>query len=81
MCIRDSYADYGYKFSSDMLSSVNGDYTTGAYSKNVPNENVTWETSEQWNVGFDARFLNGRLGLNFDWYKDYKGLACSSSYE
>ena len=63
------YADYGYKFSSDMLSSVNGDYTTGAYSKNVPNENVTWETSEQWNVGFDARFLNGRLGLNFDWYK------------
>ena len=63
------YADYGYKFSSDMLNSINGDYTTGAYSKNVPNEDVTWETSEQWNVGFDARFLNGRLGLNFDWYK------------
>ena len=63
------YADYGYKFSSDMLNSVNGVYTTGAYSKNVPNENVTWETSEQWNVGFDARFLNSRLGVNFDWYK------------
>lgn len=63
------YADYGYKFSSDMLNSVNGIYTTGAYAKNVPNENVTWETSEQLNIGFDARFLDNRLGLNFDWYK------------
>lgn len=63
------YADYGYKFSSDMLNTVNGIYTTGAYAKNVPNENVTWETSEQLNIGFDARFLDNRLGLNFDWYK------------
>ena len=63
------YADYGYKFGSDILHSVNGTYTTGAYAKNVPNENVTWETSEQWNVGFDARFLDSRLGVNFDWYK------------
>lgn len=63
------YADYGYKFGSDILHSVLGTYTTGAYAKNVPNENVTWETSEQWNVGFDARFLNSRLGVNFDWYK------------
>jgi hypothetical protein len=29
---------------------------------------VTWETSEQINVGLDARFIGGRLGLNFDWY-------------
>lgn len=63
------YADYGYKFGSDILHSVLGTYTTGAYAKNVPNENVTWETSEQWNVGFDARFLDSRLGVNFDWYK------------
>lgn len=63
------YADYGYKFSSDMLNTVNGIYTTGAYAKNVPNEDVTWETSEQLNIGVDARFLGSRLGLNFDWYK------------
>ena len=63
------YADYGYKFSSDMLNTVNRNvYQTGAYAKNVPNPDVTWETSEQWNIGLDARFLNGRLGLNFDWY-------------
>ena len=63
------YADYGYKFSSDMMNSINGIYQTGAYAKNVPNPDITWETSEQINVGFDARFLESRLGVNFDWYK------------
>ena len=63
------YADYGYKFSSDMLNTVNRNvYQTGAYAGNVPNEDVTWETSEQTNIGIDARFIGGRLGLNFDWY-------------
>ncbi|MBQ9215590.1 MAG: TonB-dependent receptor [Prevotella sp.] len=63
------YADYGYKFSSDMNNTVNRNvYQTGAYAGNVPNPDVTWETSEQTNIGIDARFLGGRLGLNFDWY-------------
>ncbi|MDE5674661.1 MAG: TonB-dependent receptor [Muribaculaceae bacterium] len=62
------YADYGYKFSSDMLNTVNGVYQTGAYAKNVPNENLTWETSEQWDLGLDARLLQSRLALTFDWY-------------
>lgn len=52
-----------------MLNSVNGIYQTGAYAKNVPNPDITWETSEQINIGFDARFLESRLGVNFDWYK------------
>ena len=63
------YADYGYKFSSDMTNTVNRNvYQTGAYASNVPNPDVTWETSEQTNIGFDARFIGGRLGVNFDWY-------------
>ncbi len=62
------YADYGYKFSSDMINTVSGSYTTGAYAKNVPNEDITWEKSEQWNVGLDARFLRSRLGVNLDFY-------------
>ena len=63
------YANYGYKFSSNMIYTVGqNNYTTGAYAKNVPNPDVTWETSEQTNIGFDARLLNGRLGVNFDWY-------------
>ena len=63
------YADYGYKFSSDMINTVDSNvYTTGAYAKNAPNPDVTWETSEQINVGLDARFISGKLGVNFDWY-------------
>ncbi len=62
------YADYGYKFNSDPISTVGGIYQTGAYAKNVPNENLTWETSEQWDLGFDTRFFQNRLAFTFDWY-------------
>jgi len=40
-----------------------------AVPANVPNPDVTWETSEQINIGLDTRFLDSRLGLTFDWYK------------
>ena len=40
----------------------------GAYPSRLANEELTWETSEQINLGFDARVLAGRLGINFDWY-------------
>ena len=59
----------GYKFGSDMQTSVAGIPNTGAYANIVPNPDLTWETSEQLDFGFDARFLNSRLGVNFDWYK------------
>jgi len=60
--------DSGYKFGSDMATSVAGTPNTGAYANIVPNPDLTWETSEQLDFGFDARFLNSRLGVNFDWY-------------
>lgn len=41
---------------------------TGAYADILPNKNVTWETSEQLDLGFDARLFASRLGVNFDWY-------------
>ena len=61
--------DSGYKFGSDMATSVAAKPNVGAYANIVPNPDLTWETSEQLDLGFDARFLNNRLGLNFDWYK------------
>ena len=61
--------DSGYKFGSDLATSVAGTPNTGAYANIVPNPDLTWETSEQLDLGLDARFLNSRLGLNFDWYK------------
>lgn len=51
------------------------DYSTtlganwGAYPNRLGNADLTWETSEQINVGFDATFLNNRLHANFDWYR------------
>jgi TonB-linked SusC/RagA family outer membrane protein len=40
----------------------------GAYPSRFANEDITWETSEQTNIGFDAQFLHSRLGVNFDFY-------------
>jgi len=39
-----------------------------AVPNNVPNPDVTWETSEQINFGLDSRFLNSRLGFTFDYF-------------
>ena len=61
--------DSGYKFGSNMETSTSGTPHTGAYANIVPNPDLTWETSEQLDFGLDARFLNSRLGLTFDWYK------------
>jgi outer membrane receptor protein involved in Fe transport len=61
--------DSGYKFASDMATSVAGSPNVGAYANIVPNPDLTWETSEQLDFGFDARLLDNRLGVNFDWYK------------
>lgn len=40
----------------------------GAYPDILPNPSLTWETTEQTDLGIDARFLRSRLGLTFDWY-------------
>ena len=61
--------DSGYKFGSSTETSTSGTPNTGAYANIVPNPDLTWETSEQLDLGFDARLLNSRLGINFDWYK------------
>lgn len=43
-------------------------WVTGSYTSRLANEDVKWETSEQYNVGIDARFLRSRLSLTADWY-------------
>ncbi|MFC7526047.1 SusC/RagA family TonB-linked outer membrane protein [Parapedobacter sp. GCM10030251] len=54
----------GYYFGNDKNTLLNG-----AYPDILPNELVSWETSEQLNLGFDARFAQDRLGVVFDWYR------------
>ncbi|MBP7508473.1 MAG: TonB-dependent receptor [Prolixibacteraceae bacterium] len=57
-------------FNSDSYYYFNdkNDPSIGAYPDILPNENVTWETSEQLDLGFDAHFFNSQLTLTFDWY-------------
>lgn len=52
-----------YTFNNDKLSPTNG-----FYPSKLANPDLSWETSEQTNIGIDARFLNSRLGLAFDYY-------------
>jgi len=40
----------------------------GLYPGNTPNDQISWETTAQTNVGLDASFLKGRIDLVFDWY-------------
>lgn len=40
----------------------------GSRPSGLANPNLTWETSEQINVGLDMRFLSGRLSLTADYF-------------
>ncbi|MDD4968924.1 MAG: TonB-dependent receptor [Paludibacter sp.] len=42
--------------------------TAGAFQTTLPNKDLKWETSEQTNIGVDARFLKNRLSLTGDFY-------------
>ena len=69
-----SISNFQY-LSTIKLSSSAGYYfgnkasmSTGAVPGVLANPDVSWETSEQTNVGFDARFFGSRLGVTFDAY-------------
>lgn len=60
--------DSGSIYTFDTSAKSHNAFISGASPSRLPNEELTWETSEQLNIGIDARFLNGRLGLTADWY-------------
>ncbi|WP_010662130.1 SusC/RagA family TonB-linked outer membrane protein [Marinilabilia salmonicolor] len=55
--------DNNYRFGDNR-----GEMQQGAFPSILPNEDVSWETSEQLDLGFDAHFLRGRLRTAFDYY-------------
>ena len=63
-----------YQF-GDNPAQVYGSAPTG-----LANPNLTWETSEQLDLGIDARFLGGRLTVGLDYFnKNTKDLLVSIS--
>lgn len=40
----------------------------GMVPMSITNEDLRWETTEQWNIGLDLGFLEDRITFIFDWY-------------
>jgi TonB-linked SusC/RagA family outer membrane protein len=47
---------------------VNGKNMIGVSTPSIVPPSLTWETVTDLNFGVDARFINERLGVSFDWY-------------
>jgi len=63
-----SFEGQNYYFGPDHSLS-----TTGTTPYQVPNPNISWETSQQIDIGTDMNFINNRLQFSIDWYqKDTK---------
>ena len=45
-----------------------GNIVSGYYPSNMSNDNLKWETTEQFNVGLDFSAFESRIKLTFDWY-------------
>ena len=55
-----------YQYKVDEVETV---YGSGPGS--LANPNLTWETSEQFDLGLNARFLDNRLTFDFDYYNKH----------
>ena len=55
-----------YQYGVDQIGSV-----YGSAPDKMANPSLTWETSEQLDLGLDARFLNNRLSLGIDYFNKH----------
>ena len=55
-----------YQYGVDQIGS-----SYGSAPDKMANPSLTWETSEQLDLGLDARFLNNRLSLGIDYYNKH----------
>ena len=76
----------GYLYSTDMaLDRIypffpGNNYIQGTAPSSMGNPELRWETSEQIDIGLDARLFNDRLTLSVDWYdKKTKDLLVSGT--
>ena len=54
---------------SGLYPFTNANAFVNGYAPNsMGNDELKWETSEQLNIGFDARFLRDRLTFSMDWF-------------
>ena len=54
---------------ADYVFGMSPDRVTGTMVSSVGNNNLKWETVEDWNVGVDMSFLNSRLDVTFEYFE------------
>ena len=76
--------DFAYASAIESGSSYSFDNTTsysiGSAPTTLGNDNLKWETTDQWDFGVDLRFLDDRLSFSADYfYKKTKDLIISDA--
>lgn len=57
----------GYSFGATHNSRI-----TGLLEGRMANELITWETATKYNIGFDSKWLNSKITLNADFFKEHR---------
>ncbi|MGN6803864.1 MAG: SusC/RagA family TonB-linked outer membrane protein [Ginsengibacter sp.] len=57
-----------YAFGTGGVYGSNAVYSSSLVQSNVPNPNITWEVSNQYNVGFESRMLSSKITFNADFF-------------
>ena len=73
---------YASAIESGTSYSIDGTttYSVGSAPTTLGNDNLKWETTDQWDFGVDLRFLGDRLSFSADYfYKKTKDLLISDS--
>ncbi len=70
----DNVAAFKYLTGYEILTAPTSVYVFGSdvyrriQSTGLPNPNITWLDMTNYNAGLDAMFLNGKLGVEFDYF-------------
>ncbi len=90
------YGQHEYFYDGGWMTAIGPGYQSGytgqdgiyAVWSGIPNTSLKWETTSQFDLGFDAGVLDGRLNLTFDWYWKHtsdllreRNIAPSSGYD
>ena len=78
-------ADYGNdrvtSTAYDLLLQQSGIFPSGYFASQTANDNLKWETTEQFNAGVDYGFFGNRLAGTLDFYiKDVKDMLIIPAY-
>lgn len=47
---------------------IDGVPVSAVYTNSVPNPDLKWEESTMYNIGFESRFLNNKVSVDFEWF-------------